>query len=86
MLTGAVPLVPRGHHFENLMVHGESGFICGDIAEWQEHARQLRIDSSFRQRIARQARAHATTRLCDAEEHRRVWLEMFASVERAAIK
>ena len=86
MLTGAVPLVPRGHYFENLMVHGESGFLCADIAEWQEHARHLRMDFSFRQKIARQSREHAATRLCDAEEHRRVWLEMFASVERAAMK
>ena len=84
MLTGAVPLVPRGHQFGNLIAHGESGFLCEDIAEWQEHALQLRMDFSFRQTIARQAREYAETRLCDADVHRRVWLEMFAAVGSAA--
>ena len=30
MLTGAIPLVPRGHHFEQLVVNGESGFFGCD--------------------------------------------------------
>ena len=30
MLTGAVPLVPKGggHHLENLIPHGQGGFLC----------------------------------------------------------
>jgi len=28
MLTGCVSVVPAGHQFHKLMVHGESGFIC----------------------------------------------------------
>ncbi|MEJ7605164.1 MAG: glycosyltransferase [Bryobacteraceae bacterium] len=81
MLTGCVPLVPRGHHFESLIEHGKSGFLCGGFAEWQEHALRLRMDCPFRQRIARQCREHAATRLCNAEEHRNVWLDMLAQVE-----
>src|SRR5260221_12249710 len=41
MLTGCVPLVPVGHHFENLMIHGETGFICNDFLEWKEYAQRL---------------------------------------------
>jgi len=82
MLTGAVPLVPRGHQFENLIEHGESGFICGDFADWQEHALRLRLDYPYRRHLAAQCRAHAVSRLCNEEEHRKVWLDMLARVEK----
>ncbi len=81
MLTGCVPLVPRGHQFESLIEHGESGFLCGEFAEWQEHALRLRLDCPYRQRIARQTHEHAAQELCDAEAHRKVWLDMLAQVE-----
>jgi glycosyltransferase involved in cell wall biosynthesis len=80
MLTGAVPLVPRGHHFEQLLIDGETGFFCDDFAEWREHAQHLRKDPAFRHRIAHQAHEHARMKLCNAEEHRRVWLETFRAV------
>lgn len=80
MLTGCVPLVPRGHQFECLIEHGESGFLCGEFAEWQEHALRLRMDCGYRQRIARQAHECAAGRLCSEEAHRRVWLEMLGQV------
>ncbi|HAB16302.1 MAG TPA: hypothetical protein PLX89_20590 [Verrucomicrobiota bacterium] len=77
MLTGAVPLVPRGHHLENLMVHGESGFICDDIRDYQEQAQRLRLDFDYRRRIARQCRDHAEHELCNAAQHLKVWQEVF---------
>lgn len=80
MLTGAVPLVPRGHHLENLVQHGEAGFLCGDVSEWQEHARRLRLDYPLRAAMSRRCREHAETRLCNAEEQRAVWLGMIAEV------
>jgi glycosyltransferase involved in cell wall biosynthesis len=80
MLTGAVPLVPQGHYFPSLIVHGETGFICGDFLEWQEHAQRLRSDHLCRQKIARQCHEHAVTKLCNTEEHRRVWMDMFRAV------
>lgn len=72
MLCGAVPLVPRGHHLENLVLDGEAGFLCGDIAEWQKHARRLRLDYPFRAAMSRRCREHAAERLCNPEEHRDV--------------
>ena len=77
MLTGCVPLVPAGHHMDHLVVSGESGFICRDFLEYQEHARRLFFDLDFRRRMARQCRDHAVKKLCDHEEHRRMWLEVF---------
>lgn len=83
MLTGAVPLVPRGHHFENLIAHGVSGFLCGDFSEWKENAHRLQADADYRQRLSRQCRDHAVSRLCNAEEHRQLWLQMLATVNPA---
>lgn len=77
MLTGSIPLVPRGHHMDELIVQGESGFLCTDFQEWREHAQRLRQDFSYRARLGRQAREHAASKLCDPEEHRRVWLAAF---------
>ena len=33
MLTGCPPLVPVGHHFHNMLVDEESGYLCGPFAE-----------------------------------------------------
>lgn len=77
MLTGAIPLVPRGHHLENLMVDGESGFVCDDFRVYQEHALRLRLDYEYRRRVSGQCRAHAEHELCDAGRHLKVWQEVF---------
>jgi hypothetical protein len=77
MLTGAIPLVPTGHHLENLMEHGKSGFICQDFLEYQEHTHRLSRDYAARRSIARQCREHAEHELCDPAEHLKVWLEVF---------
>lgn len=77
MLTGAIPLVPPGHHLENLMIHGETGFICGDFLEYQEHAQKLFHDGALRDSMARRCREHAAQRLCNREEHLKLWLEVF---------
>ncbi|MBI2926693.1 MAG: glycosyltransferase family 4 protein [Verrucomicrobia bacterium] len=78
MLTGCVPLVPAGHHFENLIVSGESGFICQDFLEYQEHAQRLFVDYAYRRRLSAQCRAHALTKLCDPQEHLKTWKEVFS--------
>jgi glycosyltransferase involved in cell wall biosynthesis len=75
MLTGAVPVVPAGHQFEKLLVHGESGFICGDYREWKAAVRALHADYPLRLKVSRQASAHARQHLCNPEEHRRRWVE-----------
>lgn len=77
MLTGCIPLVPGGHHLDQLLVSGQTGFICNDFLEYKEHALKLFGDFRFRQNMARQCREHAEKKLCDREEHRRMWLEVF---------
>jgi hypothetical protein len=74
MLSGAVPLVPRGHQFEELLADGETGFICRDFLEWKERARQLWRDPALRGAMAARARTHAAAELCNADVHRKTWL------------
>jgi hypothetical protein len=74
MLTGCVPLVPTGHHLEHLMVQGETGYVCADYLDWKSCAQHLYFDCDRRRRMARQAREHAEHKLCNREEHLRVWL------------
>jgi hypothetical protein len=77
MLTGAIPLVPLGHHLENLMEHGKTGYVCHDFLEYQEHAQRLNRDYAARRTMARQCRDQAEHRLCNRAEHLKVWLEVF---------
>lgn len=80
MLTGAVPVVSgdSGHHLRNLLVHGESGFLCECRADYGKYVRVLERDEALRQRMSHAARRHALTRLCGAEEHRRLWRMVFS--------
>ena len=77
MLTGAIPLVPPGHHLEHLIEHGKSGFVCHDFLEYQEHAQRLSRDYATRRSVARQCREHAEQVLCNAAEHLKTWQEVF---------
>jgi glycosyltransferase involved in cell wall biosynthesis len=75
MLTGAVPVVPAGHQFHKLMVHGESGFVCQEFREFKAVVRELYENYPYRQKIARQGAEYAREHLCNPEEHRRRWVE-----------
>jgi len=77
MLTGAIPLVPPGHHLEQLVTHGETGFICADFMEYREHAHRLFTDYPLRSRMAKACHAHAEGRLCNRDEHIAAWLAAF---------
>ena len=77
MLTGCVPLVPRGggHHLEHLVPHGEAGFLCASDDEFREHVARLRGDEALCRKISRAARRHAENALCNRAEQLRVWRE-----------
>jgi glycosyltransferase involved in cell wall biosynthesis len=75
MLTGLVPLVPPGHHLENLVRHGEAGFVCDDFREYQRYAQLLYGDDRLRRRMGRNCRRHAVRHLCNRAEHLRTWCE-----------
>lgn len=77
MLTGAVPLVPPGHHIDQLILDGCTGFFCDDFMAYHEHAHRLRRDVALRRRISRQCHEHAVAELCREDEHRRQWMEIF---------
>jgi hypothetical protein len=77
MLTGCIPLVPGGHHFGQLIVSGESGFICRDFLEYQTCAQKLYYDRAWRDKTAVKCSQHARHELCNAEQHRRMWREVF---------
>jgi hypothetical protein len=77
MLTGCIPLVPAGHHFEHLMISGESGFVCHEFLEYQGWAHKLYFDFPWRSKVAAQCRAQAVRELCDPDQHRRIWREVF---------
>jgi hypothetical protein len=74
MLSGCIPLVPPGHHLDNLIVHGQTGFICHDILDYRERAHALYFDYDLRQTMAAQCRSHAEHKLCNGEEHLRIWM------------
>jgi glycosyltransferase involved in cell wall biosynthesis len=75
MLTGCVPVVPSGHQFHNLILHGETGFICKEFHEFKSCVWELYENNQFRLKIARQAATFAREQLCDKEKHRRLWIE-----------
>ncbi len=78
MLTGCVPSVPAGHQFHNLMVNGESGFICRSFSEYRDVVQELHENHPLRQRLARQCAEHARAKICNPDEHRKVWIEALA--------
>lgn len=80
MLTGAIPLVPMGHNFANLIEHGESGFLCEDFRDYQQYAHELYRDEDFRRHLSETAARHARRDLCDRETHRRLWKEVLSDV------
>jgi len=79
MLTGAVPIVPadRRHHLHHLITHGESGFLCETRADFARWTQLLANDTALRDRMSLAARAHAVGKLCDPDEHRRLWRLVF---------
>jgi hypothetical protein len=77
MLSGCVPLVPKGHQFDKLMVHGECGFICEDFLEYKQYAQELCLNYPLRRHVAAQCRSHAVNRLCNRREHLKRWLDVF---------
>jgi hypothetical protein len=75
MLTGAVPIVPSGHHFHNLLVHGESGFICEEFHQYRDCVHELYENYPARTKMSVTAAAFAREHLCNPEKHRQLWLE-----------
>jgi glycosyltransferase involved in cell wall biosynthesis len=78
MLTGCVPLVPAGHQFHNLLVHGESGFICRSFSDYRDIVHELHDNYPLREKLGRQCAEHARTKVCNPDEHRKIWMNALA--------
>ncbi|MFO0980053.1 MAG: hypothetical protein U0996_26885 [Planctomycetaceae bacterium] len=74
MLTGAIPIVPAGHHFASLIVHGQSGFLCDDFRDYQSCILELAKDPHARRQLSSACRQRAE-QLNDPDEHRAIWLD-----------
>jgi hypothetical protein len=77
MLTGAVPIVPTGHHLENLVIDGETGFVCFEFEEFRSRAHKLRSDDRLRREMSLAGRLHAERELCNREKHLKSWKDVF---------
>lgn len=75
MLTGAIPIVPSGHNFNNLIEHGVSGFILDDFQDVKSEAQRLYRDNEYRKRMSRQCANYAREKICDREHHLKIWKE-----------
>lgn len=75
MLTGCVPVVPKGHNFNNFVTHGESGYVCGPFEEYKEAVLEMSENYSSRKRMAKQASEAAREKICAREQHRKIWQE-----------
>lgn len=74
MLTGAIPIVPAGHHFESLIEHGKSGFLCDDFRDYHAFAQGLANDTQARRRMSLACRQRAEE-LNDPDKHRAIWMD-----------
>ena len=75
MLTGAIPIVPAGHQFHNMMVHGESGFICKEFREFRDAVQHLHRNATLRREMSQKAARYARETICNRVEHKRLWNE-----------
>lgn len=74
MLTGCPPLVPAGHQFHKLLVHGDSGYICDSFDEWKGAVQRLYFDYAFRVQMGKRSSDYARTVHCEPETHRERWI------------
>lgn len=74
MLTGCIPLVPIGHQFHCLIEPGEAGYLCDSFESFRNRVLELHDDHALRRRMSRNCAEHARAALCNADQHREVWM------------
>lgn len=73
MLTGAIPISFPGHHIDNLIEHGVSGYIASDISEWKEIVHELFYDVRKKNKLAKDCSEYAREVHCNFDEHVEIW-------------
>lgn len=75
MLTGAVPLVPAGHNFENMIADGHSGFICRTFQDYQRAFDRMLHDRECYDQMQFATSEFARNELCNRETHVKKWCD-----------
>ena len=79
MGAGVVPVCTTiGYNLE-LIRHGETGYLCMTMSDWEESLTRLIVDSSLRQRIAVEARQVVEQRF-SVEGQARKLADLFVAV------
>lgn len=72
MVTRVIHIVPIGHYLRELIIDGETGFICKEPNDFREYAQNLASDLTLRKKMSRAGRALTETKLCNTDEHRKI--------------
>jgi len=72
MLTGCIPITFSGHHLDNLIDPGVSGFIADDIGDWRNIMSELFNNPIMRVKLGKQA-AECAREFCNREHHIEIW-------------
>jgi glycosyltransferase involved in cell wall biosynthesis len=72
MAAGVVPVVAGIGYNRQLVEQGETGFLCGEEAEWETTLERLVGDAGLRQRIAEAARAVIAERFSPNGQARKI--------------
>lgn len=75
MLTGAIPIVYSGHHLDNIIINGKTGYILDDYRDIKAAVHYLYNNPDKRKEMAIACRKHAEKNICNPEEHLKVWKE-----------
>lgn len=80
MSAGVPILAPNAWGWQEMIVHGETGFLCDSDTDYARYGSLLASDEPLRQRIAMQAREHLLTRLAPTDELWLQWDQLFHSL------
>jgi glycosyltransferase involved in cell wall biosynthesis len=79
---GVPVVVENDYAFPELIVNGETGFLCDSSAEMSFRASQLAFDEELRSRIINQAREQLFKRFANRDECWAPWLRLLSEIGR----
>ncbi len=77
-LTGCVSVVPNGHAFPEIVVHGETGFLCDDVLDYKEVCQRLGRDRPIFNRRGEEGAKWARTMFCN-HQVQKIWRSILDS-------
>ena len=73
---GVVPIVENDYAFPELVIHGETGFLCGSSDEMSYYASFLAMNPKAHAQMARNGRRHLETNLSDPQASWAAWQDV----------